>query len=257
MKVVAIIQARMSSTRLPNKVMAEIAGAPMIEHVVRRAEQASKIDQVIVATSDQPADDRLVHYLEASQRTCFRGSEHDVLDRFTQAARRHAAEVVVRLTADCPLLDPRIIDRVIAAFLEGDFDYVGNTIPPTYPDGLDTEVFSRAALEAAWEQAAQGSEREHVTFYLYRHPEQFRLHNVRHIADLSALRWTVDEPRDLEFARAVYQHFGARMFGMEDVLQLLEDQPQIGRINTGIDRNEGLKKSLAADEARAVSKDGQ
>jgi len=247
-KTVAIIQARMASTRLPGKVLVDIAGKPMLYQVASRARQARTLDLVTVATSDGQADDAVAHFCAEVGIPCFRGSENDVLDRYYQAVKRFNADVVVRLTADCPLLDPLVIDKVVQAFHKGDFDYVSNVLECTYPDGLDTEVFWRTTLERAWHEARLTSEREHVTPYIYKHPEMFRLGNVRNGHDLSALRWTVDEPRDLAFVRAVYSHFGTSSFGMQEVLDLLRERPELSCMNAGIERNEGYQKSLQEDQ---------
>jgi spore coat polysaccharide biosynthesis protein SpsF len=239
MKTVAIIQARMTSTRLPGKVLAEVAGKPMLYLVVSRAQHTRTLDLTVVATSDRPTDDVLAKFCSEAKISCFRGSEDDVLDRYYQAAKQFKADVIVRLTADCPLLDPVVIDRVVHVFESGSYDYVSNTIRPTYPDGLDTEVFLYRALERAWRGARLKSEREHVTPYIWRQPTLFRLFNVEHAEDLSSLRWTVDEPQDLEFVRAVYSYFGSSSFGMIEILDLLRERPELSRINAGIKRNEG------------------
>jgi spore coat polysaccharide biosynthesis protein SpsF (cytidylyltransferase family) len=247
-KVVGIIQARMSSTRLPGKVLADLAGKPLLYHVVQRAKQAASLQDVLVATTDRPADDQIAQACASMGFSCYRGSEDDVLDRYYQAARCAQSDVVVRLTADCPLLDPHVIDRVVTVFLEGDFDYVSNTIEPSYPDGLDTEVFSAQALERAWREAKLKSEREHVTPYIWKQPALFRLHCVKHEPDLSALRWTVDEPEDLEFVRRVYAALGSTtVFGMQEVIALIERRPDLRTINAGFERNEGYHKSLRED----------
>lgn len=247
MSTVAIIQARMTSTRLPRKVLSDIGGKPMLYHVVSRARRAQTLDLVAVATSEGQADDGVAHFCAESNIPCFRGSEDDVLDRYYRAARQYEAEVVVRLTADCPLLDPAVIDKVIQIFFAGDYDYVSNTLETTYPDGLDIEVFGRQALERAWREARLKSEREHVTPYIRKHPELFHLENVRYPEDLSALRWTVDEPQDLELVRAVYSHFGLLPFGMLEVLDFLSKNPELGKLNASIGRNEGYQKSLHED----------
>lgn len=247
MRTVAVIQARMGSSRLPGKVMADIQGQPMLQRVVERALRANRVDTVMVATSDHPADRALADYCRQQGVPCFQGSEDDVLDRFYHAARSMDAHVIVRLTADCPLLDPEVIDRVVADFQNGGADYVSNTLTCTYPDGLDTEVFHRDILEQAWRYASLKSEREHVTPYVYNHPQRFRLRNVTHEADFSELRWTVDEPQDLAFVRAVYAAFGDAHFGMGAVLQLLQEHPELGQVNSGILRNEGYLKSLRED----------
>ena len=248
MKIVAIIQARMTSSRLPGKVMADLAGRPLLDHVVKRAQRAHRLDLVTVATSDRPTDDVVACFCVERNIPYFRGSEEDVLDRYYQAARSFSAEVIVRLTADCPLLDPKVIDRVVRFFQAGDYDYVSIGIERTYPEGLDTEVLRWSALERAWREACLKSEREHVTPYLWKQPALFRLGNVKHKQDLSCLRWTVDRPQDLEFVRRVYDYLGPDpTFGMEEVLALLRRHPELQTINAGIESNEGYTKSLRED----------
>ena len=181
---------------------------------------------------------------------CYRGSLDDVLDRFYQAASFHGANHVVRLTGDCPLIDPGLIGQMIATHLEHGNDYTSNTLQPSYPDGLDVEVFRFTCLAQAWREARLPSEREHVTPFLYRHPERFRLENISAVSDLSCHRWTVDEPEDFEFVRCVYEALypTAPDFGTSDVLALLERQPELATINACHKRNEGLSLSLAADD---------
>ena len=246
-KTVAIIQARMGSSRLPGKVMAPIAGKPMLFHVVNRAQQAKMIDLVVVATTVHGDDDAVAAFCSSENIQCIRGSLDDVLDRYYQAARYFNAEVIVRLTADCPLLDPLVIDKVVEAFHQGDFDYAANVVECTYPDGLDTEAFSRDTLERAWREAKLKSEREHVTAYILKHPELFHLGSVKHEEDYSGLRWTVDTSRDLEFVRAVYGYFGVCPFGMHEILDLLRKHPELRELNADIERNEGYLKSLKED----------
>lgn len=247
MKTIAIIQARMGSSRLPGKVMADLAGEPMIQRVVSRAQQAKRLDAVMVATSDHPSDAQLAEHCRQLGVACVRGSEGDVLDRYYHAAVSAEADVIVRLTADCPLLDPHVIDQVVASFHQGGADYVSNTLTCTYPDGLDTEVFHLEALSQAWKEATLKSEREHVTPFIHQRPQRFRLRNVAHPVDFSAHRWTVDEPQDLEFVRSIYACFTDDSFGMEDVLTLLHDRPELRQINAGFQRNEGYIKSLRED----------
>lgn len=243
MKTVAIIQARMTSTRLPGKILEAVAGKPLLYHVVSRARQAHTLNLVAVATTDRPTDDQVAQYCDSAGISYFRGSEDDVLDRYYQAAKYFNADVIVRLTADCPLLDPAVIDKVVRAFHSGDYDYVSNTIEPTYPDGLDTEVFRYAGLEKAWKEATQASDREHVTPYIAEQHRLFKLANVRHDNDLSDLRWTVDWPQDLEFLRRVYDYLGPEpSFGMTELLALLNKHPELKEINAGVGRNEGYQK---------------
>ncbi len=250
-KVVAIVQARLHSTRLPGKVLAEIAGRPMLWHVVNRLRLARLVDEVCVATSTQPADDPLAQFCQEHGIPHFRGSEEDVLDRFYMTARDRGAQVVVRITGDCPLLDPGVVDRVIGVFLAGEFDYAANVLRYTYPDGLDTEVFSFAALERAWREATRPADREHVTVFL-RTSGRFRLApNVENEVDLSPrrLRWTVDWPADLEFVRRVFAALDrdGRHFGMHDVLAVLEACPEMSGLNSQTTRNEGYYLSLAQE----------
>lgn len=235
--VVAVIQARMGSTRLPGKVMADIEGYPMLWHVVTRARQARLVSDVIVATSIEKTDDRVADYCKTNGFRVFRGSETDVLDRYYQAAKLHSADAIVRITADCPLIDPDIVDIVIRAYRAEGCDYAANILVRTYPHGLDTEVFSFAALEAAWRDARNPAEREHVTPFL-RSSGRFRLYNVQNEIEIGEhyYRWTVDEPRDLEFVRAVYAHFGAtKPFGWREVLDLLDANPELAQINSSLE----------------------
>lgn len=245
--IVAIIQARMGSTRLKAKVLADIAGHPMLEHVVVRTQKAQHVNRVVVATSSSPLDDPIALFCQEKAIACFRGSENDVLDRYYQAAKHDEADVIVRITADCPLIDPKVIDRVIDTYLLGNHDYVTNTFRYTYPDGLDTEVFSFKALEKAWKEATLPSDREHVTSFI-RKTNGFRLHNVENDVDLSSknLRFTVDEAADLQFVKTVFSKLKAG-FDLNDVLGLLEKEPSLLAINTGLIRNEGFYKSLALE----------
>ena len=246
MKTVAIIQARMGSTRLPNKVLAEVTGRPMLWYVVHRTRQAQTVDQVVVATSTGPADDAIEEFCRQNRIDWFRGSEDDVLDRYYQAAIAHRADMVVRITGDCPLIDPDVIDLTVQAFIDGDYDYVSNTLRYTFPDGLDTEVFSFSALETTWLEAHNQSEREHVTPYL-RLSGKFKRRNVEHHRDLSGQehRWTVDEPADLEFIRRIYENFAPRVdFGLSEILQFLEGQPNLRQIQGKTIMNAGYYRTL-------------
>jgi len=242
--VVAIVQARMSSTRLPGKVLADVAGRPMLWHLLRRLRRARGLDQIVIATSTNPADDAIAGFCAQENACCFRGSESDVLDRYYQAARASSADVVVRVTADCPLLDAAVVDKIVHRFLQGGCDFVSNTLRYTYPDGLDTEVFSFAALEQAWREAGKPSDREHVTPYL--RAGKFRLCNVEYEGVLPPnLRWTVDEPQDLEFIRRVFAAFAGReYFAMEEVLDFLKQNAAVQALNSSVLSNEGYCRSL-------------
>ena len=248
--IAAIVQARMGSSRLPGKTLADIAGRPMLARLVERARRIEGVDAVIIATTGRPADDAIVAFAETAGLPVHRGSERDVLDRVHGAAARFGASVIVRVTPDCPLLDPVVASCVLARFREaaGRLDYVSNTQPPTFPDGMDTEVISVAALATAWREARLPSEREHVTPFIWKQPQRFRLANVVHAEDLSHLRWTVDDAADLEFARAIHARLGAdRVFGMNDVLALLRREPALLNPNRSLTRNEGYARSLRAD----------
>lgn len=253
--VVAVVQARMGSTRLPGKVLADIAGKPMLWYVIERVRRARTVDQVIVATSVAAGDDVLAEFCEKAGVAVFRGSEDDVLDRYYQAARVQGAGTVVRVTADCPFLDPGIIDRVVANYLEGGADYVTNTLERGFPEGVDTEVFSFGALERAWKEARRPSEREHVTPYL-RTSGRFAVRSVgcKDGETLPELRLAVDEPEDLAFARAVYVlTAGTSDVGLSELIKLLDKHPELPRLNRGIIRNEGYYKSLITEEPMAAS----
>ena len=250
--ILAILQARTSSSRLPGKVLRPILGKPMLAHQIERVRRARMVDHLIVATSIDSSDDSLAQLCEEIGVPCFRGSLDNVLDRFYQAAKEHQPETVVRLTGDCPLADPEVIDHVIRFYLDGNFDYAGNCLEATYPDGLDAEVFSFAALERAWNEAELPSQKEHVTLYVNRQPDKFRIGHVKREPDLSALRWTVDEPRDLEFVTEVYRALypANPKFTTDDILDLLRQRPELMEINSDITRNEGLAKSLELDQTK-------
>jgi spore coat polysaccharide biosynthesis protein SpsF len=235
MKIIAIIQAHMGSTRLPGKVLRDLGGRTMLARVVRRAQRASLLNEVTVACSTLPQDDVIVQECDALGIRWYRGSDSDVLDRFHGAASAFESEAVVRITSDCPLIEPEIVDQVIDAFLRSDADYASNTIDRSYPRGLDTEVFKKSCLDRAWKEGHEAHHRVHVTPYLYEMPKLFKNVQVRGETDLSDLRWTVDTKEDYDFASAVFSHFGNRDdFAWRDVLTLLEAQPQLSAINQHI-----------------------
>jgi len=232
MRVVAIIQARMGSTRLPGKVLKDLAGATVLERVVSRLCRCRLVSEVVVATSTEQADDAIVNECRRLGTEAFRGSEQDVLDRYYRAAQHARAEVVVRITSDCPLIDPGVTDKAIQAFLTQQPDYASNALERTYPRGLDTEVMTFSALESAWTEARQAYQREHVTPFLYQHPERFKILSVKGDRDYSQYRWTLDTPEDLEFLRAVYTRGVDRQdLTWQDVLNMLEREPELAEIN--------------------------
>ncbi len=245
----AILQARFSSTRLPGKVLKPILGKPLLLLQIERIKRAERVDRIILATSTDPADDAIGSMCRENDIALFRGSLNDVLDRFYQAAKPLLPDHVVRLTGDCPLADPRLIDQVIAFHLQGGYDYTSNTIEPTYPDGLDIEVVRFSCLEAAWREASLPSQREHVTPFIYRHPDRFKIGSFKNTTDLSPLRWTVDEPLDFELVTRIYETLYPHdpAFTTQDILALLDKNPSLKTMNTRYGRNEGYDNSLAED----------
>jgi spore coat polysaccharide biosynthesis protein SpsF len=260
-KVVAIIQGRMSSSRLPGKILADIAGQPMLQRVFIRTSRSASVSQTIFATTTDPTDDPVAEYCEFAGIPFTRGSLYDVLDRYYQSAKQAKADVVVRITADCPVIDPGLIDDVVntvigdqSSVISSEFDFAANRLPPpwerTYPIGLDTEVCTFAALERAWKEAAEPHQREHVMPYFYEgvelitdnrllhtgiSPRGFRIALLHHTTDFGDYRWTVDTPEDLEFMRQVYARFDGRdEFSWKEVLDLVHDNPNLMRINAGV-----------------------
>ena len=239
MNVVAIIQARMGSSRLPGKVLAEVGRWTMLARVVHRVRRAGLVDEVVVATTTRADDNRIVAKCGRLAVACFRGHEEDVLDRYHRTAGAYGAEAVVRITADCPLIDPELIDQVVRAFVERRPDFAANTLRRTYPRGLDTEVMTAAALARAWREARQPYQRIHVTPFIYQHPESFQLLAVTGREDLSGGRWTVDSPEDLDFVRAVYGRLGDEgAFSRRDVCRLVADEPSLAKLNRGVRQKE-------------------
>lgn len=235
MKIVAIIQARMGSVRLPGKVMLDLEGDSVLARVVARVKRARTIGEVMVATSDGAGDDVIVAECKRLAANVFRGDEHDVLDRYYQAAKFARAEIVVRITADCPLLDPETTDSTVSKFLEQRPDYASNALVRTYPRGLDTEVFTFAALEQVWREATERYQRAHVTPYIFQNPERFRVLAIQGQRDYSGFRWTLDTREDLEFLRAVYARFPGRDdFGWSEVLSVLEREPYLSELNRNV-----------------------
>lgn len=246
--VLAIVQARSSSSRLPGKVLKQILGKPMIVHELERLKRSKRIDKIVLATSREESDDDLTDIVAASGVKVYRGSLDDVLDRYYQCAKQYQPTHVVRITGDCPVIDWRIVDTVIEKHLAEENDDTVTT--ERFPDGLDTEIVRFSALERAWKEAFLPSEREHVTPFIKNHAELFKLGQMDCEQDLSHMRWTVDEPQDFEFIRQVYKALypSNANFGMQEILRLLEQKPEMCKINQNIQRNEGLLKSLAEDK---------
>ena len=253
-KVVAIIQGRMSSSRLPGKILADIAGQPMLQRVFIRTSRAATVNETIFATTTDSTDDPVEEYCDFSGIPFTRGSLYDVLDRYYQAAKESKADVVVRITADCPIIDPMLIDDVVNTLLDDEFDFVCNRLPPpwhrTYPIGLDVEACTFKVLAKAWKEAKEPQHREHAMPYLYEgvqlsvvsrrlsegiSPRGFRVALLNHTTDFGGYRWTVDTPEDLEFMRQVYSRFDGRDdFSWKEVLDLVHNEPQLMEINAGV-----------------------
>ena len=238
LKNAAIIQARMGAARLPGKVLMEIEGKPMLWHIVERLKHSALIDRIIVATTEDKKDDPIEELCLKNRIDLYRGSEDDVLDRYYRAAKEYSVKNIVRITGDCPLVDYQIADYVISKHSESDAgaDCACNVIKRTYPRGLDVIAVSFGALEKTWKEAKEPHHREHVTAYLFEHPEKFKILNVEHAEDLSNLRWTVDEENDLVFVRGVYKRLYSKnkKFLMGDVLKVLEYEPALVDINKDV-----------------------
>ncbi len=237
MKIVAIIQARMGSTRLPGKILMPLLDIPMLVQVVERVRRSKLLNEIVLATTTDPKDDPVESLCRQRDIACYRGSEYDVLDRYYQAAIQHKATIVVRITADCPLIDPVVIDQVIEQLIDHRETcvYASNVIPiRTFPRGLDTEVFTFQSLQSAWEQASQTAQREHVTPFIWSQPDRFPQRNFCHNSDCSNHRWTVDTPEDFAFVREVYRYFGSNQFTWTEVLAGTQIHPEWELINSGI-----------------------
>jgi|694.fasta_scaffold27281_7 spore coat polysaccharide biosynthesis protein SpsF len=242
LKVTAIVQARMSSTRLPGKVLLDLSGAPMLQRQLERVQRATLLSNVVVATSTDVSDDPIAALCAELGVDCYRGDLSNVLGRFVGAIDAFPTDVVVRITADCPLISPQAIDSVVRAFLEADCDYLSNTLEPTFPDGVDIEVMTTQVLREVSAISSDQLEREHVTLGIYRRPDHFSVRNYRGEQDLSDLRWTVDSPDDLEFVTWVYESLFANNphFEMADVLELLARRPENNRTSRDAKRNAAL-----------------
>lgn len=250
MNIAAVIQARLGSTRLPGKVMLDLEGKRVLERVTERVKSSKLIDDVIVATTIKKEDLKIVNLCSNIGISVYCGSEDDVLDRYYQAARLFKVKHVVRITSDCPLIDPKIIDDVINLHLEEKADYTSNTLKETYPDGEDVEVITFETLKKAWRDSSLASEREHVTPYIRKNPDKFKLANLECRGKLYKKRWTLDNPEDYEFIKIIYKNLYNKnpIFGMEEILQFINEYPDIEKINKHILRNEGYIKSLKEDK---------
>ncbi len=254
--ILAVLQARVGSTRFPGKVLKEVLKKPLIQYEIERIKQSKKIDKLVLATSEREEDKLLIKIVRNCGIESFAGSEEDVLDRYYQCARIYNPDAVVRLTGDMPIHDPEVIDKIISTFEESQVDYANNTFEPTYPDGLDTEVMKMSALERAYKEATLLSEREHVTPYIYKNANEhgkrlFKMLVVKNEVNFSHLRWTVDEEADFLLIKEIIEELypSKPHFTWMEVVSLLTKKPELLTINNNIERNEGFRKSLLRDRS--------
>jgi len=251
--ITAIVQARTRSTRLPKKVLMKLGGITVLEQVVRRIKKSKLVKDVIIATTTDKSDDIIANLCKRKKIKFFRGSMDNVLDRYYQTAKYFKAQHVCRITSDCPLIDPEIIDLVAKKYLETGVDYISNSRPEseaTFPDGLDLEIFSFQALEKTWHKAKLLSETEHVTPYIWKNPRKFKTIVVKNKTDLSYLRWTLDELIDYKLIKKIYNKLGKnnKIFLMNDILALIKKEPELATMNNNIKRNAGYFKSIKEDK---------
>jgi len=246
MKIVAVIQARLGSTRFPGKVFADLSGKPLIWHVIERIKFSKFINEIVLATTTNPIDNELAEWAQKNDIKCFRGSENNVLERFYFAAKKYDATVVVRITADDPFKDPKIIDSVITMLVNNNLQFAYNNNPPTFPEGLDTEVFLFSSLERAYKESNDDFEKEHVTQYFYRHPELFKQENIFNHTNLSYLRWTIDTEMDYKMVKKIYSelYLDGKIFYFQDIISFLNKHPEISKININVERSEMYKNLL-------------
>jgi spore coat polysaccharide biosynthesis protein SpsF (cytidylyltransferase family) len=249
----AVIQARMSSHRFPGKVLLEVDGRPLLAYMIERVALAKSIDKIVLATSLDSTDDPVAEFCAREKISCYRGSLDDVLDRYYQAASLTKCDTIVRLTGDCPLIDPQVIDTVLGHFHSGNYDYAANTAPPegiTYPEGMDVEAFSFAVLEQAWKETVKPSDREHVTFYFWNNPDKFSISRHDLNENLSSYRLTVDYPEDFEVIKAIITQFYPDKpdFSMNDIISFLRSNHKVRDINSKIKGFQGWQTAFAKDE---------
>ncbi len=237
----------MGSNRLPGKVMMEINSKPLLHYTLNQIRYSKLVKKIIVATTNLPEDDIIEKFVLNEKINCFRGNSKNVLDRYYQCAKNNSLSSILRITADCPLIDPNLIDKVIRKFETGEFDYVSNAFPRTFPYGTEVEIFSFNSLKRSWEKAIKPSEKEHVTPYIKNHPEIFKIGNVQNDIDISDYRWTVDRIEDFELVKQILKKIKRRPIFTDDILKLIQKEPQLKKINNNITPNEGIKKSLKED----------
>ena len=248
--ILIISQARYASTRLPGKVLLTIRNKPLLWYLLKRLELVKTPNLIIIATSTSDSNKPLMDYLRELKINYYAGDEIDVLDRFYQTAKHYNGEIIVRITADCPLMDSTLIDRGLEIFLKNNFDYLSNVHPPTFPDGYDIEIFTFKALETSWKNAKLNSEREHVTPFIYNNPKIFSIENFQNDKDISNIRLTVDTKKDFILISKIIENFHDRWtkFDLKDVITFINQNPHLLKINAQYERNEGYFKSLKEDK---------
>jgi len=250
-----IIQARMGSSRLPGKVMMkDDNGQPLLYHVINQLQYCTKVKNLVIATTTNQEDDEIEEFANNNSLNIFRGKEKDVLDRYFQCAKKYSFSIIVRITADCPLIDPQIVDKVIGKFFSGEYDLATNTLVRTFPIGTDVEVFSFSALEKAWKNAQLPSEREHVTPYI-RNKGNFKTANVENDENISNLRLTVDRIEDFKLIKEILNDISSNPIYLDDVLELFSRKPELIEINKHIDHNEGFNRSVKEDQEFVKTKE--
>lgn len=251
MSIGVIIQARVGSSRLPGKVLLEVMGKTILEYVIERVRESKKLEQVIVATTNKKKDKPISDLAKKLKVDLYRGSENDVLDRYYQAAKKFQLEHIVRITADCPLIDSKVIDNVVDYYFDSGADYSSNTLEETFPDGQDVEVFSLESLKEAWQNAELLSEREHVTSYIIKNKDSFKLTSFKNSTNLSLKRWTLDEKEDFVLIKSVIENLYPSNpgFRMDDILFFLRNNPQIDQVNRFIMRNQGYQESRQKEKS--------
>lgn len=248
MKITAVIQARMGSTRLPGKILMNINGVTLLQCQFQQLVHSVTLDDMILATTINPEDDAVVDFADANSIKIFRGNSLDVLDRYYQCAKHFSLEHIVRITSDCPLIDPTIVDKTVELYKTGKFDYVNNLHDNAYPSGTDVEIFSMGTLEKTWKNTTKSSEREHVTSYIYNNPKLFSLGYLKNNVDVSDLHYSVDRKEDLQLVRLLYKKIPKRPILLGDVINAIKDDPTLLEINKNTSPKEGYLKSLENDD---------
>lgn len=257
-KILAIVQARFGSTRLPGKVLKDIEGKPMLWHIAERLKHSKHINQVVIATTTESSDDRIADFAESNKLGYYRGSVMNVLDRFYQTAKKFSADVVVRIWGDCVMIDPDVVDKAIELLEKDDLDYASNIRPPSYPRGMDLEVFTFATLEKTWKEATTAFYQEYMTDYIFRNPQMFKLGNLQYGTDLSSQYLLVDYEDDFRLASEIYKEMfseGKKIFGFRDVLELLQRNPKLKEMNKGLKRYQDYLSDLEKQGMSALGWD--